>query len=376
MAGGSLDDAKKNKNDEFYTSGSDIEKELGNYTEHFKNKIVYCNCDDPEESEFFKYFIDCFKLFKLKKLICTCYFDSPVNNNKDLFNGYKIVVSKKDVEKYEIITKETIKEIVKKCRTQIFGDEKYKPGDFRSTECVELLKQADIVVTNPPFSLFREYVAQLIEYNKKFVIVGNQNAISYKEIFPLIKNNLVWLGYKSGDMAFRVPAYSEPRQTRFWIDETGQKWRSLGNACWFTNLDIKKRHEELDLYKKYNPQEYPKYDNYDAINVDKTADIPCDYYEPMGVPITFLDKYSPEQFEILELGIVGSCNFSCNKKMEILDKFGNATGKFTMNAKGTLYRKWDKNIDKKPPAFKDCETGDLYQSIYARILIKRIKNEN
>ena len=272
MAGGSLDDAKKNKNDEFYTSGSDIEKELGNYTEHFKNKIVYCNCDDPEESEFFKYFIDCFKLFKLKKLICTCYFDSPVNNNKDLFNGYKIVVSKKDVEKYEIITKETIKEIVKKCRTQIFGDEKYKPGDFRSTECVELLKQADIVVTNPPFSLFREYVAQLIEYNKKFVIVGNQNAISYKEIFPLIKNNLVWLGYKSGDMAFRVPAYSEPRQTRFWIDETGQKWRSLGNACWFTNLDIKKRHEELDLYKKYNPQEYPKYDNYDAINVDKTAD--------------------------------------------------------------------------------------------------------
>lgn len=240
---------------------------------------------------------------------------------------------------------------------------------------MELLKQADIVVTNPPFSLFREYVAQLIEYDKKFLIIGSLNAISYKEIFPLIKNNKLWLGhgFKGGNAYFKSVNLRE-FASGVYDENTGLvKFR---NCAWFTNLDIKKRHEFLDLYKKYNPQEFPKYDNYDAINVDKTDEIPCDYYEPMGVPITFLDKYNPEQFEILELGIVGSCNFTCNKKMEILDKFGNATGKFTMNAKGTLYRKWDKNIDKKPPAFKDCETGDLYQSIYARILIKRIKNEN
>ena len=174
-------------------------------------------------------------------------------------------------------------------------------GDFRSAECIELLKQADIVCTNPPFSLFREYVAQLIAFDKKFLIIGNQNAITYKEIFPLIKENRLWLGFKAGDMAFRVPENYEARETRYWQDETGQKWRSMGNICWFTNLDHKKRHEELVLYKRYTPEEYPKYDKYDAINVDKTADIPCDYDGVMGVPITFLDKYSPEQFEIVGL---------------------------------------------------------------------------
>ena len=172
-------------------------------------------------------------------------------------------------------------------------------GDFRSQECIELLKQADIVITNPPFSLFREYVAQLIEYDKKFIIIGNQNAITYKEIFPLLKDNKMWLGYKAGDMAFAVPDTYEARETRFWIDEKGQKWRSMGNVCWYTNLDIKKRHEDLILYKPYIPGEYPKYDNYDAIEVSKIADIPCDYYGVMGVPVTFLDKYNPEQFEIV-----------------------------------------------------------------------------
>ena len=172
-------------------------------------------------------------------------------------------------------------------------------GDFRSQECIELLKQADIVVTNPPFSLFREYVAQLIKYDKKFVIIGNQNAIHYKEIFPLIKNNQIWLGSSLSFAKFRVPDYYEPRATRFWIDDTGQKWRSMGNICWFTNLDIAKRHEELILYQKFNPEEYPIYDNYQAISVNKVADIPMDYSDVMGVPITFLDKYNPNQFEIL-----------------------------------------------------------------------------
>ena len=172
-------------------------------------------------------------------------------------------------------------------------------GDFRSAECVALLREADVVVTNPPFSLFREYVGQLMDYGKKFLIVAPQNAITYKEIFPLIKENRIWLGFKSGDMAFKVPADSEPRTTRYWVDEGGQKWRSLGNICWFTNLDHTKRHEELDLVCRYNPDDYPKYDNYDAIEVSKVVDIPCDYDGAMGVPITFLDKYNPEQFEVV-----------------------------------------------------------------------------
>ena len=172
-------------------------------------------------------------------------------------------------------------------------------GDFRSKESIDLLTQADIVVTNPPFSLFREYVAQLMEYDKKFVIVGSQNAVTYKEIFQYFKDNRIWVGYKSGDMEFKVPDHYEERETRFRQDETGQKWRSLGNICWFTNLDISKRHEDLILYRTYNPEEYPTYDNYDAINVNKVAEIPMDYKGAMGVPITFLDKYNPDQFEIL-----------------------------------------------------------------------------
>lgn len=172
-------------------------------------------------------------------------------------------------------------------------------GDFRSKECVDLLKEADIVVTNPPFSLFREYIGQLMEYGKKFIIVGNQNAITYKEVFPLIKKNIIWLGCISGDMAFQVPADYEPRETRYWQDENGRKWRSLGNICWFTNLDHKKRHEELDLVCRYSQEDYPCYDNYNAIEISKTANIPCDYEGIMGVPITFLDKYNPNQFEII-----------------------------------------------------------------------------
>ena len=232
------------------------------------------------------------------------------------------------------------------------------------------MKQADIVATNPPFSLFREYVAQLIEYDKKFLIIGNVNALTYKEIFKLIKANKVWLGYgfNAGNAYFGIPDLQ--KEYAKGVFDSSTKLVKFRNCHWFTNLDIPKRHEDLIPYKNYTPEEYPKYDNYDAINVDKTTDIPMDYDGIMGVPITFLDKYNPEQFEIVALGIVGSCDFTCEKKMEILGKDGKPTGKYTINAKGTLYRKHLES-DTKPAAFKDCETGELYQSIYARILIKK-----
>nr|WP_222931006.1 adenine-specific methyltransferase EcoRI family protein [Treponema phagedenis] len=286
-----LHKARDAKQDEFYTQLSDIENELKHYREHFKNKTILCNCDDPRISNFFHYFSYNFEKLGLKRLITICY----KNQERDLFSTQS---SEKAI--YLEYTGEknggnvpTVEQIGVK---HLQGD-----GDFRSSECIELLKQADIVVTNPPFSLFREYVAQLIEYDKKFLIIGNQNAITYKEIFPLIAQNKIWLGYKSGDMSFKVPNYFKPRETRYWEDETGQKWRSMGNVCWYTNLDHNKRHEKLIMYKKYygNESDYPKYDNYDAINVDKVAEIPCDYDGVMGVPITFLDKYNPEQFEIV-----------------------------------------------------------------------------
>lgn len=289
MANETLSNAKKAKKDEFYTQLSDIENELRHYTQHFRGKTVLCNCDDPKVSNFFVYFVRNFKELELKRLITTCY----KNNQPDLF-------SQNDCEQAVWLDyrggDDNNPDVTKVAATAqpMRGD-----GDFRSKECIELLQQADIVVTNPPFSLFREYVAQLIKYDKKFIIIGNQNAITYKEIFPLIKENKLWQGWHCGDMSYMVPKDSEPRATRFWIDENGQKWRSMGNVCWFTNLEHKKRAEWLDLYKHYTPEEYPKYDNYDAINVDKTADIPMDYDGVMGVPITFLDKYCPEQFEIM-----------------------------------------------------------------------------
>lgn len=289
MANKQLSQAKKDKQDEFYTQLVDIEAELKHYREHFKGKTVLCNCDDPRMSNFFYYFVLNFHLLGLKKLITTCY----KNQNPDLFSestSEQAVYLVYEGEDIGIPPNPTIAGLV--CPLQ--GD-----GDFRSKECIAFLEEADIVVTNPPFSLFREYITQLIEYKKGFIILGNQNAITYKEIFQHIRNNQLWLGYKFGDMKFHVPDYYEERPTRFGIDERGQKWRSLGNICWFTNLDIQKRHEELTLYKKYSPEEYPHYDNYDAINVDKTADIPCDYDGVMGVPITYLDKHNPDQFEII-----------------------------------------------------------------------------
>ena len=310
--------AKRAKKDEFYTQRVDIENELRHYKAHFKDKVVLCNCDDPRQSEFFKYFVENFEKLGLKRLIATCYKSQDV----DLF-------SQGDCERAICQVYEGDKNGNMVLDDDEVGVRVLKgDGDFRSEECIEILKEADIVVTNPPFSLFREYVEQLIKYGKKFVIIGNQNAITYKEIFPLLKNNEVWIGYKFGDMAFKVPADSEPRATRYWQDESGQKWRSMGNVCWYTNLDIQKRHEKLPLYKKYTPEEFPRYDNYNAINVDKTADIPYDYNGAMGVPITFIDKYNPEQFGILDANDYRSHEgVPCKPHGLIKDKDGAIDGK-------------------------------------------------
>ena len=271
--------AKAAKNDEFYTLLTDIEKEMSYYKDFFKGKVVYCNCDDARESNFFKYFSKNFEFLGLKKLITTGY-KAEGKGVVLVYEGDKN--GNRKVEDNEIVVR------------QLEGS-----GDFRSAECIEFLKEADVVVTNPPFSLFREYVKQLMDYGKKFIIIGNMNAITYKEIFPYIKDNKMWLG-GSGikDMAFKVPSYYEERSTRSWVDENGQHWRSLGNGCWLTNVEHAKRHDPIDLYKRYS-NEYKHYDNYDAIEVGKVSDIPMDYDGVMGVPITFLDKYCPEQFEIV-----------------------------------------------------------------------------
>jgi len=336
--------AARAKNDEFYTQLTDIEKELGGYEDHFKGKVVFCNCDDPTTSNFWKYFELNFEFLGLKKLIATHY--DPINPSYKL----EIVAGSPDTIKTPL---------------RLFGD-------FRDPECAEILQEADIVVTNPPFSLFREYVAQLIEHNKKFLILGNVNAITYKDIFPFIKDNKMWFGnsINGGSPEFRVPDDYPMNTSACRIGEDGKKYIRVKGVRWFTNLDYKKRHENLILYREYSPTDYPKYDNYDAINVDKTKDIPVDYEGPMGVPITFMDKYNPDQFAIIALGVVGSITFSCNKKMELLDKYGNPTGKYRRNAKGALYRSYNPTTDKKA-AFRDCETGELYTSIYARIIIKR-----
>ncbi len=303
----SLHKAHRAKKDEFYTQLSDIANELRHYKDFFQGKIVFCNCDDPYESNFFKYFALNFNVLGLRKLIATCYAGSPVQGlelslfdeiaaSEPLRIPYKIEITEvTDVNNdgaTDLADVEYLLKNDKNVLSRLRGD-----GDFRSRECIDLLREADVVVTNPPFSLFREYVAQLIEYDKQFIIIGNQNAITYKEIFPLIKANKLWLGYgfKGGAAHF----YSHYKDIASAGDHRDGMIRVSG-VVWFTNVDTNKRHEFLDLYKHYTPEEYPKYDNYDAINVDKTADIPCDYDGVMGVPITFLDKYNPEQFEIVE----------------------------------------------------------------------------
>lgn len=309
MANKNLSEAKRNKNDEFYTRLEDIEREVCQYRPYFKGKTVYCNCDDPIESNFFKFFSLQFEILGLKKLITTCY-NAEGHGKKYVYTGDKNGNYMPDLDEVDI--------------EELEGD-----GDFRSPECIEFLKEADIVVTNPPFSLFREYVAQLVKYDKLFLIIGNKNAITYKEIFPLIKDNMLWIGYTGiHDMSFTVPDDYEAKTTRSWRDENGTNWRSLGNACWFTNMKHNRRNLPLYLYETYSPDKFPKYDNYDAIEVSKVCEIPYDYEGVMGVPVTFVARCNPEQFSIEDARGVALTEKTRNKStMLIKDKDGTIGGK-------------------------------------------------
>lgn len=329
MANKDLKEAKASKNDEFYTQLKDIELELRNYREYFSGKIVLCNCDDPYESNFFKYFALNFNSLGLKKLISICYNGSPISGNElpldfgiETKPAYKIEITEVkdengdgavDLSDVEILLKNN-----KNVYTQLKGN-----GDFRSEESIELLKEADIVVTNPPFSLFREYVSQLDKFDKKFIIMGNTNALTYKEVFKLFQQDRIRTGNTNFNvgMFFFVPDKFE----KFHKIENGRKMVRVSTSCWFTNLPVKKHNEDIVLFKHYTPEEYPKYDNYDAINVDKTADTPMDYDGVMGVPITFLDKYNPEQFEILN----GIGRYAC-----VENEYSNPIGTYGTNVNG------------------------------------------
>ena len=319
--------AKRDKKDEFYTQRTDIENELRHYKEHFRGKVVLCNCDDPRESEFFKYFVENFEKLGLKRLIATCYKSQDV----DLFSQgecERAVYQVYEGDKNGNMTLDDDEVSVRYLK----GD-----GDFRSGECIEILRQADIVVTNPPFSLFREYVAQLVRHDKKFLIVGHQNAITYKEIFPLFKENIIWLGFGfRGNVAHFKSRYKDVATAS---DHRDGMIRVSG-VMWFTNLDIKKRHDKHPLYKSYSPDEFPKYVNYDAIEVGKSSDIPYDFDGEMGVPITFLDKYNPDQFEIVGQSLTLA-------DMDIIrSRIGKAGGgpRFYVEKDGQLTRLYDRIV--------------------------------
>lgn len=402
MAHTNLHTAKLNKQDEFYTQYHDIEKEMAAYIEYnpdvFRGKIVYCNCDDPFESNFLKYFANKFKEYGLKKLIATSYGGSPIaqtqlrlpgieesGNKKELpkrknKKAYRIEINEvSDLTGDNITNLDDVKWLLehdKNASSLLRGDDKYTAGDFRSKECVELLKQADIVVTNPPFSLFREYIKQLIKYNKKFVIIGNMNAITYKEVFPLIKENKIWLGitnFNTG-MYFKVSENFVYADTyKFEREQNGVKVNRVPGVCWFSNLDHGRRHQPLPLmtmednlkYSKHKEikgkKSYEKYDNYEAIEVPFTNAIPSDYDGVVGVPISFLDKYSPEQFEIVgmceneDLYRMKTKKYSTSEcKQAYLDKFGKK-GTYDLNASGVVIR------------------NDLLEKVYQRVLIRNRK---
>jgi len=378
----SLQRAAKAKKDEFYTQLPDIEAELKHYKDHFKGKKILCNCDDPFESNFFKYFAMNFNHLGLAKLTATSYVDSPIAEGQlPLFEvqglgvrqgegqkPYKIEITEvRDEDSDGAVGLADVEYLLRNQRNTLSllqGD-----GDFRSQECIELLKQADIVVTNPPFSLFREYVAQLVDYQKKYIIIGNVNAITYKEIFKLIQSNQIWLGKSihSGDREFRVPDHYPLEAAGFRVDEKGLKYIRVKGVRWFTNLDYKERHEIVTLYCRYDPEVYPHYDNYEAVNIDKVSDIPYDYEGVMGVPITFLDKYNPEQFEIVGITKTwfgGASKVYPNQIQVSTDGTRSEVSK--LNDGATLKIKT-------PPKSKTYYIVDdeLFIQLYARILIKR-----
>lgn len=324
--------AKAAKKDEFYTQLEDIERELSHYKSHFRGKTVLCNCDDPRISNFFHYFAYQFEALGLKRLITTCY----KNQDMDLF-------SRNNCERAIYLVYDGDKNGNRIPDPEEIGIRHLKgDGDFRSAECIDLLKQADIVVTNPPFSLFREYVAQLVQFDKKFLIIGNINAITYKEIFPLIMRNELWMGVSihSGDREFGVPASYPLEAAGCRVDENGNKFIRVKGVRWFTNIDHDKRHEELILWKPYTPEEHPRYVNYDAIDVGKTSDIPCDYDGLMGVPITFLDKYNPDQFEIVGRSL------ELADMTVIRERLGRSDGgpRFYIEKDGELVRLYDRIV--------------------------------
>lgn len=366
MANKNLNKAKEAKKDEFYTQLDDINNELKHYREHFRGKTVLCNCDDPRISNFFTYFAYNFEFLGLKKLITTCY----KNQNMDLFSQnqsgqavYLIYEGDKNGNHTPDANEIGV--------MPLKGD-----GDFRSKECIELLKEADIVVTNPPFSLFREYVAQLIEYNKKFLIIGNINSVSAKQIFPLIMEGKMWLGASihSGDRKFWVPDDYELNAAGCGIDATGRKFIRVKGVRWFTNLDYKERHDDLILYKTYDTSYYPYFDNFNAIEVSRTEEIPMDFEGIMGVPITFLDKFNPDQFEILGLTQIG-CHDLCPdtkkyndyKEIDRASDIPTGQGGGKTNENAVLKGKGNKKTYYLGP------NGEIVHSAYKRILIRKIK---
>ena len=369
--------AKENKKDEFYTQYEDIQKELNHYEKHFEGKTVLCNCDDPFESNFCKFFLRNFNYLKLKRLICTSYNSSPVAGTQLSFfdiaedgvqhgHGYVLDLTKVPMANGRGVSDEDIDNLLKskKWIKELNGD-----GDFRSEECIEFLKQADIIVTNPPFSLFREYINQLFQYDKKFIVIGNQNAITYKEIFPFLKENKMWLGNGfKGNVGF----FESPYEDKAKSSQHKEGLIRVPGVMWFTNLDLKKRHEKLVLYKNYSCEEFPKYDNYNAINVDKTSDIPCDYDGVMGVPITFMDKYNPEQFDILGISKTWATDFEVKKIKEYKQAFQHSKGKVSKGGKVN---------DGATIALDNCPDGTYYTDnncknkyliqVYARVFIRR-----
>jgi len=355
----SLGDAKAAKDDEFYTQLSDIEKEMRHYRKHFKGKVVYLNCDDPRESQFFHYFSYNFEKLGLKKLIAACYKSQDVdlfseeNSERAVYLEYEGDRDGDRIPGRDEIAVQTF-----------IGD-----GDFRSKESIALLEEADIVVTNPPFSLFREYIAQLIEHDKKFLIIGNMNAVTYKEVWPYIQDNRIWLGVTragTGQMWFRV-GDDFPVKTGQRTGEDGHRYQTIGSSAWFTNLDHAKRHEELTLFKSYNPTDYPSYDNYDGIEVSKAVDIPIDWDGVMGVPITFLGKYSPDQFEIVGIAKAPLGTPSKNYPQQTQVSVSGARSKVTKLNDGPALK-----VAVPPPGKTYYEVDDeIFVQLYARILIRR-----
>jgi hypothetical protein len=377
MSKNTFEKAKKNKADEFYTQLSDIEIELHHYREQFKGKTILCNCDDPYESNFFKYFAINFNHLEIKKLIATCYTGSPVagtqlsifdvvdmnEENTEAKNPYKIEITEVTDENQDGAVDLADVEYLLKNRKNILT-RLQDDGDFRSKECKKLLNEADIVVTNPPFSLFREYIAQLVDSGKLFLILGDQNAVTYKEVFRLIMEDKLWFGYDNGGTKwFQVPDdYDIQTESRKKI-ENGKKYFSMGRIYWYTNLDVSKRHEYLTLYKKYTIEEYPHYANYDAIEVSKVTDIPCDYDGEMGVPITFLDKYNPDQFEI-----IGSSRQLGRQMSEIAEKGSYVAGgvRFYLPDSPTA-----NSGNENASTHTHTHTHTHYRCLYDRIVIKR-----